>query len=127
MLHVARPSHRAIMALGAAFAASCAYDGELTTDEDIALATPDVTPPTLLARAVLPAETYARGPTSGAHLGAAPINGVPVPFVDKQPIQGISALVPVGDGTYYAMPDNGFGTLETSADFRLRVYRVRPR
>jgi glycerophosphoryl diester phosphodiesterase len=32
-----------------------------------------------------------------------------------------------GNGTFWAMPDNGFGTKANSADFRLRIYLVRPR
>ena len=31
------------------------------------------------------------------------------------------------NGTFWAMPDNGFGTKENSADFRLRIYLVKPR
>src|SRR6185437_6734799 len=81
--------------------------------------------PTLLGRAVLPARTFAAGPPSGAYLGASPVNGVRVPFA-RQPVQGISAALPAGRGRYWVMPDNGYGTLENSADFNLRVYLVRP-
>jgi glycerophosphoryl diester phosphodiesterase len=31
------------------------------------------------------------------------------------------------DGTFWAMPDNGFGTVDSSADFLLRIYLVMPR
>ena len=31
------------------------------------------------------------------------------------------------DGTFRAMPDNGFGTKANSTDFLLRIYLVRPR
>ena len=31
------------------------------------------------------------------------------------------------DGTFWAMPDNGFGAKANSADFLLRLYRVRPK
>lgn len=81
---------------------------------------------TLVSRNVLPAETFADGRTSGTHLGAAPINGVQPPFVRKQPVQGFSALLPMKDGTYLGMEDNGFGAIENSADFVLRVYRLEP-
>jgi glycerophosphoryl diester phosphodiesterase len=81
----------------------------------------------LVGRAVLPANTFAKGPTSGRQLGSAPINGVQAPFVNKQPVLGFSAVLDNGDGTFLAMPDNGFGALENSADFRLRVYKIRPR
>jgi glycerophosphoryl diester phosphodiesterase len=80
----------------------------------------------LVGRAVLDAATFAPGPTSGAQLGGAPINGQPVPFLDKQPVQGFSAILENGYGTYLAMSDNGFGNMENSADYRLRVYTIRP-
>ncbi len=80
----------------------------------------------LVARAVLPAATFAPGPTSGQYLGATPINGQTLPFVAKQPVQGFSALLREPGGRYLAMSDNGFGSLENSADYHLRVYRIRP-
>ena len=79
----------------------------------------------LLARAVLPATTFAPGPPSGTLLGSKPINGVPVPF-DGQPVQGFSATLPAGHGRYWVMPDNGYGSIENSADFNLRVYLIKP-
>jgi glycerophosphoryl diester phosphodiesterase len=80
---------------------------------------------TLLGRAVLPASTYAPGPVSGTLLGTAPVNGITPPF-PGQPVQGISAALPAGHGTYWVMPDNGYGSIENSADFNLRVYQVEP-
>lgn len=80
----------------------------------------------LVGRAVLPAATFAPGFTSGRQLGTAPINGQPVPFINKQPVQGFSAVVDNHDGTFLVMCDNGFGSMENSADFNLRVYRIRP-
>jgi glycerophosphoryl diester phosphodiesterase len=80
----------------------------------------------LIGRAVLPATTFAPGPTSGQQLGSAPINGQAVPFVDKQPVQGFSAVADNGDGSFMVMADNGFGAMENSSDFNLRVYRIRP-
>ena len=80
----------------------------------------------LIGRAVLPAATFAPGPTSGRQLGAAPINGQPVPFLHKQPVQGFSAVLNNGDGSFLVMSDNGFGSIENSADYHLRVYRIRP-
>jgi len=80
----------------------------------------------LVGRAVLDAATFSPGPTSGAQLGGAPINGQAVPFLDKQPVQGFSAVLDNGHGTYLVMCDNGFGALENSADFNLRVYTIRP-
>jgi glycerophosphoryl diester phosphodiesterase len=82
-----------------------------------------VTTPTLTARATLSADFLAPGPESGAK--ATPANGRQGPF-DGQVIPGFSGVVANGDGTYWAMPDNGFGTKANSADFLLRLYLVRP-
>ena len=79
----------------------------------------------LLGRAVLPARTFAPGPPSGTLLGSAPINGVRVPFA-HQPVQGIAAALPARHGRYWVMMDNGYGALENSADFNLRVYLIKP-
>ena len=81
--------------------------------------------PQLVGRAVLPAETYADGPPAGAALGTAPVNGVTPPF-PGQPVQGFSAVLDAGGGEYWAMPDNGFGAKANSADFLLRMYRIKP-
>jgi glycerophosphoryl diester phosphodiesterase len=80
----------------------------------------------LIGRAVLPAATFAEGPTSGQFIGDGPINGAPVPFVAKHPVQGFSAILDNGNGTFLAMSDNGFGGLENSADYNLRLYAIRP-
>jgi glycerophosphoryl diester phosphodiesterase len=79
----------------------------------------------LEGRAVLPAQTFAPGPISGTLLGSTPINGIPVPFA-SQPVQGISAVLDAGDGSFLIMEDNGYGAKSNSADFLLRLYRVRP-
>ena len=80
----------------------------------------------LVGRAVLPVATFSHGPTSGQYLGPGPINGQTVPFEHKQPVQGFSAVLSNGDSTFMVMSDNGFGSLENSADYQLRVYRIRP-
>lgn len=77
----------------------------------------------LVARATLSADHLAAGPASGAQ--ATPANGRTGPF-PGQVIPGFSAAVANGDGTFWAMPDNGFGTKTNSADFRLRIYLVQP-
>ena len=69
--------------------------------------------------------TFAPGPPSGTLLGPAPINGVPVPF-EGQPVQGFSATLPAGHGRLWVMTDNGYGAIENSADFNLRVYLIKP-
>ena len=81
--------------------------------------------PTLVGRAVLPAATFADGPVSGQYLGGVLFNGQKAPF-SRQPVQGMSAVARNTDGTLLVMADNGYGSIENSADFNLRVYNVRP-
>jgi hypothetical protein len=78
---------------------------------------------TLLARAIYPATQYQPGPVSGTLIAGD--NGVTTPF-SGQPIPGFSAVIDAKDGTFWAMPDNGYGAKNNSADFLLRVYHVRP-
>jgi glycerophosphoryl diester phosphodiesterase len=103
-----------------------AATGVLATGAIVAHAAGPDPDTTLLGRAVLPAETFAAGPTSGGQLGTTPINGITPPFVNKQPVQGFSAVLDNHDGTFTVMPDNGYGTLENSSDFNLRLYTIRP-
>ena len=77
---------------------------------------------TLLGRATLPAASFIPGPTSGAHIEAA--NGVAVPFVDEQSVQGFSSLQAAPGGDLWALIDNGFGSKANSPDFLLRVHRL---
>ena len=35
-------------------------------------------------------------------------------------------MVDAKDGSFWALSDNGYGAIENSADFRLRIYRIRP-
>ena len=93
----------------------------------LAFSQPQAADDALAGRAVLPADTFSRGPTSGQYLGEAPVNGRKPPFVRKQPVQGFSALLDNHDGSFLAMSDNGFGSLENSADYVLRVYHILPR
>lgn len=79
--------------------------------------------PTLVARATLSADFIATGPPSGTL--STPANGRTGPF-PGQVIPGFSAMIENGDGTFWAQPDNGFGTLGNSADFLLRLYKIRP-
>jgi glycerophosphoryl diester phosphodiesterase len=82
---------------------------------------PDVV---LTGRAVLPADTFAEGPPSGAFL-AETVNDRPPPF-PLQPVQGFSALLPGPERGYRALMDNGFGSVGNSGDVRLRWYDVEP-
>jgi hypothetical protein len=79
---------------------------------------------TLEGFASLPADTFAPGPTSGQLI--TPANGRVPPFVDKQPVQGVSSVLRALDGEYWVMADNGFGAKENSSDFVLRIYRISP-
>lgn len=88
-----------------------------------ALAVPEAR---LVGRSVWPADTFTPGPTCGQELGDKPIHGRRVPFVNKQPVQGFSAVVAKGDGTFWLLGDNGFGTMENSDDHLLRIYHMRP-
>src|SRR6478735_5869191 len=71
----------------------------------------------LVGRAVLPAATFVDGPASGLYAGA---------NFSAQAVQGFSCLVDVKDGSFWALSDNGYGSIENSSDFRLRIYRIRP-
>ncbi|MFF2493765.1 esterase-like activity of phytase family protein [Agromyces sp. NPDC058064] len=79
--------------------------------------------PTLVARATLSADFLADGPASGALASAA--NGRQGPW-EGQVIPGFSAVIENADGTFWAQPDNGFGSKGNSADFLLRNYLVTP-
>jgi glycerophosphoryl diester phosphodiesterase len=41
-------------------------------------------------------------------------------------VQGFSAVLPAEPGSYWAMPDNGYGAKGNSSDFLLRMYHVTP-
>ena len=81
---------------------------------------------TLSGWALMPANTFSDGPTSGQFAGSG-AGGNALPLLNKQPVQGFSAVLngPVA-GTYLVMPDNGFGTKGNSGDTLLRMYAVRP-
>ena len=79
----------------------------------------------LEGRAGLPADTFAPGPPSGAQIEEDEVNGRNPPF-SSQPVQGFSAVIDAGGDSYWALSDNGFGSKDNSADFLLRVYRIRP-
>ncbi|MFD1538399.1 esterase-like activity of phytase family protein [Nonomuraea guangzhouensis] len=81
---------------------------------------------TLTGFAALPAQTFVPGSEpSGAQLGTTPINGVTPPFAG-QPVQGFSGIVRRGDGSFDVLSDNGYGAKNNSADFLLRVHRIKP-
>lgn len=94
----------------------------------------------LAGHAVLPAETLIAAPadapatlqTSGKFTGegnrrsdVAPTDGAALPF-NGQPLQGFSGIKTVGDGSFYVLTDNGFGSKVNSPDAMLFFSVVRP-
>src|SRR5579859_512658 len=82
---------------------------------------------TLVARAILPAATFADGPQAAQAQAIANrrnINGLKVPF-DSQPVGG---FVTIGPGQYpgdwYALIDGTFDTAQNSGDYYLRIYTL---
>lgn len=79
---------------------------------------------TLVGFAVLPADTFRPGPTSGQFIE--PVNGRTPPFLQQQPVQGFSALLDTGSNRYLVLSDNGFGKRANSSDYLLCMYIVEP-
>ena len=79
---------------------------------------------TLTAFAVLPADTFTPGPTSGQLIEAK--NDRHPPFIDQQPVQGFSALIKGKSGSYIVLSDNGFGARDNSSDYLLSIYHIDP-
>jgi hypothetical protein len=79
---------------------------------------------TLDGLAVLTADTFAVGPTSGQFIE--PANGRVPPFVRRQPVQGFSSVLRAREGEYLVMSDNGFGAKANSGDYVLTVYQISP-
>lgn len=82
--------------------------------------------PTLTGWAMLPAATFADGPTSGQFAGANPYGTNLPPYVGLQPVQGFSGVLPgPRRGTFEFLVDNGFGGKANSADNVLRTYTLK--
>ena len=77
----------------------------------------------LVGYAVLPADTFAPGPPSGA-FGSNGERGAP--RFPSQPVQGFSGIRPRPDDSVLVLADNGFGSRKNSPDFELRIYTIRP-
>lgn len=60
---------------------------------------------------------------TGPSLGRRP-TGLSLPF-RGQAVQGISGIVDAGDGTWWALSDNGFGARRNSPDALLMLHRLR--
>ena len=81
----------------------------------------------LVGFAVLPADTFAEGPASGAYRQTPGFRTSSAPF-SSQPVQGFSAIqFGPQPGSYWVLADNGFGSKANSPDFLLRLYLVTPR
>ena len=81
----------------------------------------------LVGFAVLPADTFAEGPASGAYRQTPGFRTSPAPF-SSQPVQGFSAIqFGPQPGSYWVLADNGFGSKANSPDYLLRLYLVTPR
>ena len=103
----ARTQLTLVLAVAAAFAATSANAAQNT----------------LSGWAVMPANTFSDGPTSGQFAGAG-AGGNPLPLVDKQPVQGFSGVLAGANGSFRVITDNGFGAQGNSADTLLRSYAV---
>jgi hypothetical protein len=80
---------------------------------------------TLEGWALMPANTFSEGPTSGQFANGA--GGNALPLLNKQPVQGFSGVLagPTA-GSYLFTTDNGFGNKANSGDTLLRMYGVTP-
>ena len=72
--------------------------------------------------AQLPSATFAQGPTSGQFITTA--NGISVPFLNQQPVQGFSGVLHDGGNNFLVLTDNGYGAKGNSADSVLRLNKV---
>jgi hypothetical protein len=71
----------------------------------------------LSAYAVLPADTFAPEPASGQ---------LADPPIERQPIQGFSALIKGEEDSYFILSDNGYGRRDKSSGYLLSIYHVYP-
>jgi hypothetical protein len=76
----------------------------------------------LVGFAVLEADTFAEGPASGQFTSSG--GKLDAPRFRSQPVQGFSGIQFGEGGSYWVMPDNGFGAKYNSADYLLRLYSV---
>ncbi len=67
----------------------------------------------LVGYAVLPADTFAPGPPSGAYSSSGERGA---PRFPSQPVQGFSAIRPLGGGAFLVLSDNGFGSKRNSPE-----------
>ena len=85
-----------------------------------------ISAPTLSGWAMMPAATFADGPTSGQFAAPNAYGTNLPPFVNKQPVQGFSGVLRgPGRDTFRFITDNGFGGRGNSADALLRMYTLK--
>jgi len=102
---------------------SLATTSQALTDSGAIATDPGPAAHQLVAWAALPQSARRTGPTSGQFIAAA--NGVVPPFENAQPIPGWSGLLANADGTFTALPDNGYGAKGNSGDYVLGYYTVK--
>lgn len=81
---------------------------------------------TLTGWALMPAATFADGPTSGQFASPNPYGTYLPPYVGQQPVQGFSGVLPgPRRNSFLFLVDNGFGARANSADAVLRAYTLK--
>ncbi|MBQ0957943.1 esterase-like activity of phytase family protein [Ideonella sp. 4Y11] len=81
---------------------------------------------TLTGWALMPAATFADGPTSGQFAAPNPYGTHLPPYLDQQPVQGLSGVLPgPRRHSFLFLVDNGFGAQANSADAVLRAYTLK--
>ena len=109
--------HRALLALAATIAASAAIASASWSHSDALFH--------LNGWAEIPSTYRHPGPVSG-QFTTGPVNGVTPPY-QGQPIPGFSGIIPsTRPGSFFGLPDNGFGAQGNSADFVLGFYSITP-
>ena len=76
----------------------------------------------LAGYAVLAADTFREGPPSTNEPQG--LFRKPPARWPNQPVQGVSSLQSAGDGTFWALSDNGFGARRNSGTYLLAIYRL---
>jgi hypothetical protein len=76
----------------------------------------------LVGFALLEADTFAEGPASGQFTSSG--GKLETPRFRSQPVQGFSGIQFGENGSYWVLPDNGFGAKYNSADYLLRLYNI---
>ena len=121
-----------VLGAGTALLSACGGGGNDDPASPAALAASAVSAPTLTGRAILPADSFVAGPTTGQFISggdstrATDVFRDSLPLVGKQPMQGFSAMIPSRvAGVFYVMQDNGFGGRVVSPDALQHIYAVR--